>query len=315
MLKLQYLLREHNQSRYSRFRILITLLLGFVIGLCTLPASSASDRVIRVLLDEDKEYPLLQVSALGKNGFRSSLKTSECPSITDKMFAGAYRFELELTMLCKALAKANLADRLDFFPYPSINRAVAEVEANRADVVGSTLFNSQATGDVARSEATLRKDEFQVALFTTPGRDDIRSIVLPQNLNKLRGLTVKNWRLDREALLRMNLKDVISARKMTQIPQMIAQRRADFTLSYLDRPTTMHMGGPLVRIDGFRVSLNDERVFVVSTSRPELLVAINQFIQLNRDQPVDQIRAAYMQTGFITDKYDHWLEVGDGVQK
>lgn len=239
---------------------------------------------------------------------------ANCPAFDDEMFDGAYRFELELAMLCTALKEADIADRFEFLPYPSVKRAVAEVEANHADLVGSTLFRSRAIGRVLRSAPTLRLGEFQVALFTAPNRDDVKGIRSDKEIQALRGITVKNWTLDQQALDRMGLQDVLLARKMTQIPQMIAQGRADFTLSYLDRPVTHHMGGALVRVDGFKVSLQDERIFVVSGARPDILAAIDRFIQSRRSQTQDQIRAAYVRAGFITEKYGAWQTLGASGQ-
>ena len=272
--------------------------------------AETNDRVLRVLIDKNKPYPILGINAVAEHGYRTSIKIADCPPFDDDVFKGALRFEIEMALLCEAFTTADIADRLDFYPYPNIKRAVADIAAGRADIIGTTMFKAEADGDVLRSEPTLRLGEFQVALFTTPSRRQIKNISTVKELRELRGITVKHWMLDLKTLEGMGLKSIVKANNLTQIPKMIDRGRADFTLSYLDRATTDHMGGPLVRIDGFRASFQDERVFVVAKQRPEILKTINEFLSDSRNQPEDRVRAAHLKIGFISDKYDHWLEVG-----
>ena len=114
-----------DNSRTSRKNQPTPLKLGIFCACLFLFASglfaNASERVVKVLLDEHKDYGLLQVSAKKNNGFKNSLKISECPTIYDQMFAGAYRFELELAIVCNALREADLADRMDFLPFRNVS--------------------------------------------------------------------------------------------------------------------------------------------------------------------------------------------------
>lgn len=89
---------------------------------------------------------------------------------------------------------------------------------------------------------------------------------------------------------------------------MIEANRADFTLSYLDRTETDHMGSLLVRVDGFRVSLSDDRVFVFSPENSSLHEALNAFVQKNRKGTLDRIKEAYRNSGFIVEDYDAWID-------
>ncbi|MGB7288190.1 MAG: hypothetical protein WBC71_14770, partial [Salaquimonas sp.] len=274
--------------------------------------AQTSERVLRVLIDNHKDYPILGITLKNTSETTSSLKVSDCPDIDDPIFRGAFRFELELAMLCQAVKASDVADRLEFLPFPNIKRAVVDIENGLADVMGTTMFRTEAVADLSTSVPVLRLGEFQVALFTTPNRDDIKQIKTPDDIRRLRGVTVKHWKLDQRTLKMMEVKDVLTTRKMTQIPKMISQGRADFTLSYLDRPTTDHMGEQLVRIDGFRANFQEERIFAVSKNKPEVLKAIDDYITSNRAKEIDRIRAAYILTGFISDGYNDWIDVSSG---
>lgn len=292
-----------------------TRLLFYVVGCAVLylfgtsAHSSERSRTIKVLLDEAKVYSILKVSATGADGTATAINLSDCPKFDDQIFVGAYRFEIELAMLCAAMRDDGMAERFEFVPYPNLKRAVAELESGRAALIGDTAFRSEMGDNVLQSEAMLRRDEFQVAVFTTPNRIDVRSISTPSELRRLNAITVKYWEVDKRTLSSMGLRSVVTTRKMSQIPAMIERGRADFTLSYLDRPTIEHMGAPLVRVDGFRVSYAGERVFALSKSNPVLHAALSAFIKKNRAAKPDRIREAYKRVGFISDKYDHWQDV------
>ena len=186
---------------------------------------------------------------------------------------------------------------------------MADLRSNKADIVGESVFLSEAEDGVGITAPIIAKGDFQVAIFSTPSRRDVLQIAEPNELRALTGVTVQHWKVDKQTLDGMGVQSVTTARKMELIPPMIDAGRTDFTLSYLDRPTTEHMGATLTRLDGFRVSLVDERVLVVSPSKPDLLDAFNSRIRASRDERPDPIRAAYIQSGFIVDAYDDWMDV------
>lgn len=286
------------------------LLAVLAIGALSAPNdTSASERILRVLLASDKVYPILKISATGANGTATSLDVAECPTFDDPLFKGAFRFEVELMMICNVVHEADLADRFEFVGYPNLRRAAVDLVAGRADVLGDSVFSTRIKDGIRASDPVLRLGEFQVGVFTTPDRQDILGVADKKTLRSLTGITAKNWELDLKTLNGMGLSDVVTARNMSLIPSMIAARRADFTLSYLDRETTDHMGERLVRVDGFRVSLNRERVFAFSPANSRVEDAMNAFIRKNRKASVDRVYNGYKNCGFIVDIYNHWLDV------
>ncbi|MEP6021336.1 MAG: hypothetical protein ABJ251_22925 [Paracoccaceae bacterium] len=278
-------------------------------AIATASPAISDDRVLRVLLVADRVYPVLNLGTTPGNGVRTSIDVADCPRFDSPMFEGAFRFEVELMILCNAISDADLADRLDFVGFPNLKRAISDLVEEKADFLGASVFPVKITDGILASDPVLREGEFQVGLFTTPNRTDILSIETQEDLYALTGITERNWDVDRLTLGGMGLQEVVAARKMTLIPSMIAAGRADFTLSYLDRPTTAHMGEELVRIDGFRASMNLERVLAFSPSKAELRDDINAYIRRMRALPGDRIYEAYKNSGFIVDTYEDWLDV------
>ncbi|MEP1521947.1 hypothetical protein [Ascidiaceihabitans sp.] len=274
-------------------------------------ASSAisDDRVLRVLLVADRVYPILNLGTTPGNGVRTSISVADCPMFDSPIFKGAFRFEVELMILCNAISDADLADRLEFVGFPNLKRAISDLVEGNADFLGTSVFPVKITDGILASDPVLRRGEFQVGLFTTANRDDVLGIESQEDLFRLTGITERNWEVDLLTLNGMGLRDVVAARKMTLIPDMIAASRADFTLSYLDRPTTEHMGDPLVRIDGFRASMNLERVLAFSPSNSELRNVVNAYIHRMRALPVDRLYEGYKNSGFIVDTYEDWVDV------
>jgi hypothetical protein len=280
-----------------------------ITAIMTASPALSEDRVLRVLLVEERIYPILRLSATPGDDVSTSIEVSDCPSFDSPMFEGAFRFEVELMMLCNAIYDADLSDRLEFVAFPNLKRAVSDLVEGNADMLGSSVFSTKIEDGVLASDPVLRQGEFQVGLFTTANRDDVLSTESQEDIFRLTGISERNWDVDLLTLNGMGLKDVVAARKMTLIPDMIAAGRADFTLSYLDRPTTEHMGEPLVRIDGFRASMKLERVMAFSQSNSELRDAVNSYIQQMRAAPVDRIYEGYKNSGFIVDTYEDWLDV------
>ncbi|MEP4194311.1 MAG: hypothetical protein ABJL99_01600 [Aliishimia sp.] len=280
----------------------------FAVVAVATPAVS-EDRVLRVLLVADRVYPILKLSATPGNGVRTSIDVADCPKFDAPMFKGAFRFEVELMLLCNAIEDADLADRFEFVEFPNLKRGISDLVEENADFLGSSVFPVKITDGILASDPVLRLGEFQVGLFTTPNRTDILNIENQEDLYTLTGITERNWDVDLLTLGGMGLQDVVAARKMTLIPSMIEAGRADFTLSYLDRPTTGHMGEPLIRIDGFRASMNLERVLAFSPSNAELRDAVNTYIRRMRASPVDRLYEGYKNSGFIVDTYEDWLDV------
>lgn len=211
-------------------------------------------------------------------------------------------------MICNVLHKQNLADKIEFVPYPNIKRATVNLSAGLADMLGESLFLSETESGVINSDPIIEVGDFQVGVFTTPNRKDVLAINSAAELRKLRGITVAHWLIDLKTLKGMELSSVVTTIQNGLIPGMIENDRADFTLSYLDKTKTLHMGRPLIRVDGFRVSFDDPRVFAFSSKNKHLAEAINEFIRENRAAEIDRIREAYKASGFIVNKYSNWID-------
>ncbi len=283
------------------------LILTFV--MISAVSGNAADRVFKVLLDSGKIFSVLNVSASGKDGTSTKLNVEDCPEFNAPIFEGAFRFEVELALICNVLRDNDLADRLEFVGYPNLRRAMADLRSSNADFIGESVFSTEVEQGVRSTKPVISKGDFQVGIFTTPGRSDVQRLTNPKELQSLIGITVQYWLIDKKTLEGMGIKAVVTARKMEQIPRMIDSGRADFTLSFLDRPTTEHMGRTLTRVDGFRVSLVDERVFAFSPGRSRLIQALNSKIEASRRASDDSIRDAYVQSGFIVDAYNEWTDV------
>lgn len=270
--------------------------------------AQAAEKVVNVLINSAKKYPVLKISPNAKDGLPTSIQTADCPAFDDVIFKKAFRFEIELAIICNILNERNLADKLEFLPYPNIKRAVVELGSGRADLIGESLFSSETDPEVIFSLPIIELGDFQVGIFTTPNRKHVLSIKSVEELKKLRGVTVAHWLIDVKTLRNIAPSVVTVSRNMF-IPRLIKGDRADYTLSYLDKAETSHMGEPLVRIDGFRVSLNDTRVLAFSSNNQLIVDEVNEFIRSSRSTKPDRIREAYRLGGFITDDYNKWIHV------
>lgn len=270
--------------------------------------AQAAEKVVKVLLHSEGKYPVLKISPHAEDGHPNSMKTADCPDFNDVIFKKAFRFEIELAIICTIFRERNLADKFEFIPYPNIKRAVEELRHGRGDLIGESLFSSEVAPEVLFSQPIIALGDFQVGIFTTPNRKNVLSISSAEELRKLRGITVAHWVTDSKTL-RGITSSLVTVSRSLLIPRMIKSDRADFTLSYLDKADTSHMGELLVRIDGFRVSLDDTRVLAFSPKNRHIVDEVNEFIRSNRFTKPDRIRESYRLGGFITDRYNDWTHI------
>lgn len=289
------------------------LLLVVVIAGQTLSNSpEAAERELRLLVPGSLKIDTLSVATKPQKGYRTSFSVTECKPISDPELKGSQRNFLELMIICNAVKAADIADTITLASYPNPRRAIAILVEGKADAIGSSLFKTRMadfSDQVNLTRPVISKGDFQVGLFTGPDRSDVLAIRNVKELKKLTGIIVEHWMIDRLTMERLGLKKVITTSKPNGIPKMLNGKRADFTFSYLNRSQTDHLGERMVRIDGFKASLVDDRVLIISKARQDLFDAVQTFIENNSGVENRNIYKAYVHSGFISDQYGDWIDV------
>ncbi|WP_174873056.1 hypothetical protein [Vogesella oryzae] len=293
-----------------RFR---TLLLCCSLLWSTLAAAA----IWRVGVDQSFQEPRLGIGF--HHDQRALFAASSLPGLDSPELAGGQRTMLEILLLGRMLQQVDPQARIQLVGFPNIRRGMAMLVEGDIDVLGQTLFD----GDVLplehelaleqtmlKSAPLIRRGEFEMGVFTTANRPEILGIRDAAAFQQLAGVTVDSWAGDLAIMQRVHPAQLHTVPRREQLAVMIANRRADFTFSFLTEAVVTRIGGKLVRIPGFKVSINDERAFYFSRERPELLRHMNALLAQLRQQTPDGVYAALVKARVVAPEFRQWVELG-----
>ncbi len=275
-------------------------------------ASATKSPVLRLLVPGVFISEELAIASQPRTDYRTSFPISDCLPINHPLLATGGRNLLELMIVCDVIKQAQLADQIALLPYPNPRRAIASLIQGNADAFGTSLFRSRMADyhtEVHISAPLIAKGDFHVGLFTSPERADVLAVEDLKGLRALTGITVEHWMIDRITMESLNLRDLVTVGKPQSMPPMIAGRRADFTFLSLNSQQIDRLGGMLVRIDGMKVSLQDDRILAVSKKRTDVFDALQAYLKTNNASDNRSIYNAYVKAGIISDKYSDWIDI------
>lgn len=252
-----------------------------------------------------------QLSAT-KKGYSNILNVEQCPDLTSERLKGIQRITMDIMVICNAVKQAGYAAKLKLIPYPNVTRGLQQSINGQTHMVAQTLFKTDHLKEtqILISKPVIRNGEFQVGIFTTRNRPKILKAKSAEDFRKLKGVTVRSWKTDHKTMVSMGIEKIALLPTRDLIAKFIRNHRADFTLSYLKEPVVTRIGGELIRIPNVKVSFQETRSFIIPKDNTALFDIINNYISQLRAQQPDALREAYIHAGFITEEYEHWLDLG-----
>jgi hypothetical protein len=234
-----------------------------------------------------------------------------CPGIKSETLVGAGREVVEPTIVCNALFEAGIADNIELVHHLPHRRRLTEVALGRIDLSGTTIFpeglaNVAGAAEPLISDAVIRINEFEKAVFTLPGRDDVLAVRSLNELRKFSAVTGKFWRVDLKTLNAMKLAGVAAASKPDAFYSMIKGGRADFLISEFSSDTSKSWAKGMVRVPGIKIALVSTRIIPVSPKRMDILQALNSYLEKARSTDGDLITQAFRKSGFLNSDFAEW---------
>ncbi|MBT4589940.1 MAG: hypothetical protein HOG95_11380 [Rhodospirillaceae bacterium] len=251
-------------------------------------------------------------SKLGLGGQQTSIIDHKtCPKLDSKTISGSGRIIVEIAIVCNAVHEANLADKINLIHHLPQRRRMTDIAAGKIDISGTTIFpegmqNVVGQKSVILTNAILRANEFEKAIFTLPNRADVLQVKSLKELRNFKAVIVKFWRVDIKTLRSMKLKKVVGVLKPNNYTKIMTIGRADFTISEFKSLTNKTWAKGMARVPGIKVALVSTRLFPVSPKRPDIVKAINVFVAKSRAGKVDLIRQAFEKSDFINSEFSHW---------
>ncbi|MEO1017288.1 MAG: hypothetical protein AAFY56_06300 [Pseudomonadota bacterium] len=253
---------------------------------------------------------------------RAAYENGNCPGVDRFDNGTAWRIEIELTILCNALALSGADYEIVFVRQPNYVRMLAEAVSGRIDVAGQTIWSSELEtyrDDLLRTEPVFRRGDWVVGLFTMANRADVLSVSRRADFDRLVGVAPQNWVEDWRVLNAIGLKQVVDGMNFQNINNMIESGRADVTLmSFSQEPDLGHgfddQDHRLVPLQGLKVVLDASRHFAISRANEnaaEIVAAIDKgLIRLRQDGSIKRMLSA---AGFFDARVEDWELVNPEV--
>ncbi|MBC8158481.1 MAG: hypothetical protein H8E94_04025 [Alphaproteobacteria bacterium] len=294
-----------NRSAFARY-IPPVVLLALIIGLAGVAnASSISVGVT------PQNYKSLTVDlGLGKRE-PATMGRDDCPDLQSDKLNNIGRGVAEIAIICNSIFEAGLTDRIKLIHHLPHRRRLNEIAAGTIDVSGNTIFPEAADTLTVKthpllSNAVIRVGEFEKAIFTLPGRDDVLTVSSLEALRRFKAITVKFWVVDVKTLKAMKLKRVIEVTKPSLYARFLEAGRADFLISEFNTNSVISWGANMARVPGVKVSLMSPRVFPVSPHRDDVQRAINDYLEKARAGETDLVKQVFLKAGFFKPEFSGW---------
>ena len=303
-----------NMSTLILFKNIKVLTILISSALLVSPCYALSETTIR-LIHNDKIAHSVFAKLVGINQTTLLWPIDRCPKLFSDETKGVLRVNIELVIICNALKRANFQGNIQIVPSGNNQRQNIELANGNADLVGHSIFReslSQAKKPTLSSffitDPVIKQGQFFLGIFTSANQLEKVSQALKENkLNSLIATTVSSWKIDVKTLQSMTINSLhlLPMRKLL-LPNL-ERKRANFTLAALDARKAPEKR-LLKRIDGYKVSLAGDRVFIVNKSKPRLFKAIQDYILYLREQD-DLLTKTFEHANFITDKYQSWKQI------
>tara|TARA_E500000318_G_scaffold109466_2_gene122479 strand:- start:479 stop:1396 length:918 start_codon:yes stop_codon:yes gene_type:complete len=277
--------------------ILATSIMSFAAG----PRSVlASENQVITLPVRDADFAAVQSCALDEN-----------PACRQCANHGSSNISLmNYSILHHALQKGGVTMPLRPVPSPNSERSRVMVADGSADIKSDWAFNIENNDAVLKTAPIILAGELEKGLYGHRGINDVRAGIAIEDAKDLRGVSIRNWRLDWQVMEDLTPKSLISAPTVKQMFALIDLRRADFTLLEFSSEPDMGReidGIRLVPFAGVKVSLPESQHFMVSRKLPhadEIVDAVNRGIKILREEGF--IRRCLVNSGMINQRVEGW---------
>ncbi|EPJ53660.1 MAG: hypothetical protein OFPI_09780 [Osedax symbiont Rs2] len=234
-----------------------------------------------------------------------------CPKLFSKETQGILRSSIELVIICNAFRRAGFTGQIQMIPSGNAQRQKIELAKANADLIAHSTFKQSLSHSIPPTasrflltDPVIKQGQFLLGIFTSANQLAAVSKAFRENTySTLIAATLTSWKIDIKTLQEMKLKSLHLLPRYNLIAPNIEHKRANFTLAALDSNSPQKRR--LKRVEGYKVALADERVFLVNKHQPLLFKALQDYIAHLRTQD-DALTRAYRHANFISDKYQNW---------
>ena len=287
----------------------LTILLSA--ALFALHSYAFSDPTIR-LISKDKFIHSEFARRVGIDQNNLLWPIERCPRLFSPETKGILRSSIELVIICNAFKRAGFTGPIQMVPSGNAQRQRIELAKANADLIAHSMFEHSLSQSVQPTvsgflltDPVIKQGQFVLGIFTSANQLEAVSKAFRENsYSTLVATTLSSWKIDIKTLQEMKVKSLHLLPSYNLIAPNLEHKRANFTLSALDSNSPKKR--LLKRVEGFKVALADDRIFLVNKDQTQLYEALQDYIVHLRSQD-DALSRAYRHANFITDKYQNWI--------
>lgn len=240
-----------------------------------------------------------------------------CDPLDISDFSGphARRDVVEALLIQQALAGAGGGLRLSLTPMPTSQRLQAELRSGHAACSATSYWREDfPTRDgLLFSDPLLEDGEFEAGFYTTPANAPALAARRLPELQQLRVLSNRSWRVDWQTLQQLGFTRLEHVASWNLMPRMVQQGRADVLLAPFQATPDLSMtvdGVRLVPVPGVKVGMRGTRHVLISQTHAQGSALRTQLnAGLARLRQLGVIRRAYEQCGFFNARVAGWTRL------
>ena len=231
-------------------------------------------------------------------------------SVIDFRSYWSQRGVVDIVLIQQALHLGGMEAEIEFLIVPNPARGQVEVKNGSAVLYAHDIWPDSFDDSVHMSAPVLRPGEFEVLVFTLPGRSDVLAAESLADLRAFRPVIVQSWEKDRQVLESLGFTDIEEASRYELIFKMLRAGRGDFTLlsaSGLQQAESSGDGMVLVPLRGMKIQFPYSRHFMVSRTHPmgdPVFRALEEGLGILHDRGI--VTRAMTECGFISETIRDW---------
>lgn len=216
----------------------------------------------------------------------------------------------EIVLAQQAIEAGGLSATIEFVITPNAARDIVLVEEGEALMAAHTVFSSDISRKLYRSETVIPVDSFVKGIYTTPENKNVLEVGSLDELRKFKAVSSTAWTADWATLQRLGLKEVYSAPTYESMIKMVAHGRGDFALLEFPNKNDLSLelfGVRLVPVPGLTIGIKESRHFVVSKSHPDgrkVFEALQRGLQTLKEE--GRIKRYMQDVGFYNFRVADW---------
>ena len=245
--------------------------------------------------------------------YKRFLNNRDPLEISDFSGVASRRDVVEVVLVQQALREGGFKQPVEFKVANAYARIQQQIESGTVAISANSLWlgDLESRSDfIYISEPSVELGEFEAGLYVISSNTNALSASKLEDVQRLTAVSNKQWTVDWNTLVQLELAQLENTVKWTNMISMIKGKRVDFLLAPF-QPTEdfsfVADNTKFIPIPNLKIQLRDTRNFAISKKHAHGLAvykAFNKGLELLKEKGV--VKKAYQQSGFFNSRVTNW---------